>query len=124
MSDFGDVYIYPVEFFQVVGVLRARGAAENQGAITAVDVLHGGGTETLGALLAAITDARTAMSTNLEIAARVLSAAGANTISADMAEEGLRDYTHLASPGYYGPAGPPTDDVPLYGDIAEFVEGD
>jgi hypothetical protein len=124
MAEYGDVFIYTEEFFQVVSGLREHATPSvDVAAVSVPDTLHIGANATLNLLAGAIDDARAAIVSNVEVAARILTAAGANTITADMGEEGVRDYTHLASPGDFGAIDAPTDDVPLYGDVAEFVEG-
>ncbi len=90
--------------------------------LTVPDTAHDGGTSSLGALASAIEATRTAMTANLEIAARILTAAAANTIEADMVEEGYSDYTHLPNPGDLD-GRVPTDDAGLYGDVFQYIEG-
>jgi hypothetical protein len=125
MSNYGEVFIYPEQFFEVVGAFRNR-FSRSQGSTEVVvpDALHDGANTSLGALATVIADAGVALTANLEIASRLLTTAAANAIDADMQEEGLNDWTHLASPDETMGGRAPTDDVGLYGAVFDFVEGD
>lgn len=123
-TDFGSVFMYPEEFFQVVAALQARaGEPADLAEVTVPYTHHDGANTTLDALKSAVDDARATMSENFVTVTRLLTAAGTQVVEADMAEEGVRDWTHLSTPGDATNRSAPTDDVPLYSDVYDFVEG-
>ena len=121
MSEYGEVFIYPTEFFSVTAALRDQTAlgASDLPSMTVPDVADAGAAETLGALTAAADDARTMMAANFEIAGRALMLAGTRTIDVDVIESSMLHWSVLPPPGLGAFA--PTDDTALMWDVPEFT---
>jgi hypothetical protein len=122
VSEYGEVFIYPTEFFAVVGGLRSQtalGAGGDLPAMVVPDVGDSGGTSVLGDLSSALNEARVMMAGNFEIAGRALMLAGTRTIDVDVIESSFLHWSVIPDPGIGAMA--PTDDAALIWDVPEFT---
>lgn len=97
VSGEGEKWIFPVHFFDIIGQLRKDAVLDTElSALAVPDVASDTGGTYLEALVNSITEARTMLAANLEIAGRALLVAGTRVIDADMVEEGVDSFWGLS----------------------------